>query len=83
MGIVARLSCCAEKLFIWNNMVFGQIPKRIQEKRETLKNLVCRDKNGRLGNEINMLRKEINELLESEEIKWNQRSRVQWLGLGD
>ena len=62
-------------------MVFGQIPKRIQEKRETLRNLVCRDKNGRLGNEINMLRKEINELLESEEIKWYQRSRVQWLSL--
>ena len=30
-----------------------------------------------------MLRKEINELLDSEEIKWHQRSKVQWLGLGD
>ena len=29
MGIVARLSCCAKKLTIWNNMVFGQISKRI------------------------------------------------------
>ena len=27
MGIVARLSYCAEKLSIWNNMVFGKIPK--------------------------------------------------------
>ena len=27
MGIVARLSCCVEKLSIWNNMVFGKIPK--------------------------------------------------------
>ena len=64
-------------------MVYGQIPKQIQEKRETLRNLVCRDRNGSLGSEINILRKEINELLDSEEIKWHQRSKVQWLGLGD
>ncbi|XP_030945761.1 putative disease resistance protein RGA3 [Quercus lobata] len=56
--------------------------KAIQEKRETLRNLVCRDRNGSLGSEINILRKEINELLDSEEIKWHQRSKVQWLGLG-
>ena len=30
-----------------------------------------------------MIRKEINELLDSEEIMWHQRSKVQWLGLGD
>ena len=29
IGIVARLSCCAENLSRWNKMVFGQIPKRI------------------------------------------------------
>ena len=50
---------------------------------ETLRNLVCRDRNGSLGGEINILRKEINELLDSEEIKWHQRSKVQWLGLRD
>ena len=30
-----------------------------------------------LGGDINKLRKEINELLDSEEIKWQQRSKVQ------
>ena len=64
-------------------MVFGQIPKKIQEKRETVNTLVNRDRNGSLGGDINKLRKEINELLDSEEIKWQQRSKVQWLGLGD
>ena len=83
MGIAARLRCCAENLSRWNKMVFGQIPKQIQEKRETLSTLVCRDRNGNLGSEINMLRKEINELLDSEEIKWHQISNVQWLGLGN
>ena len=64
-------------------MVFGQIPKQIQKKRETLNTLVCRDKDGSLGSEINVIRKEINELLDSEEIMWQQRAKVQWLGLGD
>ena len=69
--IVARLRYCAENLSRWNKMVLGQIPKQIQEKMETFSTLVCKDRNGSLGGEINMLRNEINELLNSEEIKWH------------
>ena len=69
-GIAARLSSCAEKLSSWNKRVFGLIPKKIQKKKETLNELACRDKDGSLGREINAIRKEINELLESEEIMW-------------
>ena len=36
-----------------------------------------------MGKEINRLRSEINDLLDSEEILWHQRSRVQWYGQGD
>lgn len=35
------------------------------------------------GREINVLQREINDLLDSEETMWQQRSKVQWLGLGD
>ena len=35
------------------------------------------------GAEINNLRKEINHLLDDEEVWWQQRSRVQWLGEGN
>ena len=45
--------------------------------------MVARDINGSLGREINNLRREINDLLDSEEIMWQQRAKVQWLGLGD
>ena len=83
IGIAARLRCCAENLSRWNKMVFGKIPRQIQKKRETLSTLVRRDKDGSLGSEINMIRNEINDLLESEEIMWDQRLMVQWLGLGD
>ena len=41
------------------------------------------DGDGSRGEEIDTLRKEINEMLDDEEIKWNQRSRVQCLTLGD
>ena len=41
------------------------------------------DKEGQNGAKINRLRKEINELLDGEELWWLQRSRVQWLGEGD
>ena len=57
--------------------------RRSNKKRRSLSNLVQRDRNGSLGREINVLRKEINDLLDSEKIMWQQRSRVQWLGLGD
>ena len=33
--------------------------------------------------EINKLRKEVNELLDDEEVWWRQRRRTQWLGEGD
>lgn len=45
--------------------------------------MVQRDRDGCMGREINELQKEINDLLENKEIMWQQRSRVQWLGLGD
>ena len=36
-----------------------------------------------MGKEINRLRSKINDLLDSKEILWHQRSRVQWYGQGD
>ena len=53
------------------------------KRRETLSTLVLKDRGGSLGSEINTLRQEINDLLDSEEIMWQQRSKVQWMRLGD
>lgn len=44
---------------------------------------MLRDHDGSNGCEINKIRKEINDLLDYEEIMWQQRSKVQWMGLGD
>lgn len=45
--------------------------------------MVVRESDGSMGGEINNLRKEINDLLDSEEIMWQQQAKVQWLKLGD
>ncbi|KAL0008623.1 hypothetical protein SO802_010125 [Lithocarpus litseifolius] len=81
--IVAGLKRCADDLSKWNRTVFGHVPRQIQKKRNVLNDLVLRDQNGRNGREINKIRKEINELLDCEEVMWQQRSKVQWMGLGD
>ena len=81
--IVAGLKRCADELSRWNKTVFGHVPRQIQKKRNVLNDLVLRDQNGRNGREINKIRKEINELLDCEEVMWQQRSKVQWMGLGD
>ncbi|XP_023927230.1 uncharacterized protein LOC112038639 [Quercus suber] len=60
-----------------------KIPKKIQEKKEKLGELLRDDIALQNGIEINKLRKDINLLLDDEEVWWQQRLRVQWLGEGD
>jgi len=52
--------------------VYGQIPKKIQAKRTTLNNLTQSNKDGILSNKINSLKREINTLLNDEELYWGQ-----------
>ena len=63
--------------------MFALVPRQIQNKRKALNELVLRDHDRSNVHEINKLRKEINDLLDCEEIMWQQRSKVQWMGLRD
>ena len=82
-GLITGLRQCADALSKWGNSVFGQIPKKIQEKKKALSALTKDDIDRQNGAEINRFRREINELSDKEEMWWQQRSRVQWLGEGD
>ena len=82
-GLITGLRQCVDALSNWSNSVFGQIPKKIQEKKKALSALTKDDIDKQNGAKISRVRREINELLDEEEIWWQQRSRVQWLGEGD
>ena len=58
------------------NLVLKQKQKRLQH----LEGLNCLHEK---AEEIQGLRKEINEMLTREEIMWNQRSRASWIKWGD
>ena len=78
-----RLNQCASELNRWNMSTFRRVPKQIQIKKKALSDMVAMNRKGSLGGEINQLRKEINDLFDSEEIMWQQRAKIQWFGLGD
>lgn len=63
--------------------MFGQIPKKIQAKRNELNSLMLQDKDRALSTEINRVRREINDFLDDEEIYWGQRAKAHWLKEGD
>ena len=75
-GVMANLNRCATELSKWSSNVFRQIPKKIQAKRNELNSLTLQDKDGALITEINSLRREINYLLDDEEIYWGQRAKA-------
>ena len=58
-------------LSVWNKEVIGNIPKKIQERRKRLNALTTQDQDGSHGAEINQIRKELNDLLDSEEMLWH------------
>ena len=82
-GMAERLNLCAVELNKWNVTTFGKVPKLISNKRKAFDSMVSRDIDGSLEREINNLRRGINDLLDSEENMWQQRAKVQWLGLSD
>ena len=82
-GLITGLRQCVDALSNWSNSVFCQIPKKIQEKKKALSALTKDDIDRQNGAEISRVWREINELLDEEEIWWQQRSKVQWLGKGD
>ena len=82
-GIAENLKTCATELSRWNSAVYGQILKKIQDKRNRLNALALRERDGDLSLEINRLRGEINALLDDEEIYWGQRAKAHWLKEGD
>ena len=69
-GMAAALKACAMDLKAWSSVTYGQIPKKIQEKRKRLNSLVQLDGDVHFAEEIKQVRKDINDLIENEELYW-------------
>ena len=82
-GIASNLSLCASALTLWSRDVIGNIPKKIQEHKKLLNTLTTLDRDGSHSVEINEVRKDLNGLLDSEEVLWHQRSKIHWYREGD
>lgn len=64
-------------------MSFGNVYMRLKRLKERLQLIVGQNLLHKTANEIQALKKEINETLVREEVLWNQRSRALWLKCGD
>ena len=82
-SIMDRLKRCQVSLQGWNWSAFGNVNKVLKQKQERLQFLEGLNYLHEKVDEIQGLRKEINEMLTREEIMWNQRSRASWIKWGD
>ena len=74
---------CRRSLSAWNNNSFGHVGKKLAMLQARLEGLEGMGGSSVTLKEIECTRTEINTLLDSEEIMWHQRSRINWLKHGD
>ena len=78
-----RIKNCQNQVRWWNTNVFGHVNKQLQKKQEQLQHLESLNTLHDFTEDIALLRKEINELLDRENDMWWQRSRALWMQQGD
>ncbi|KAF5447511.1 hypothetical protein F2P56_033062 [Juglans regia] len=84
MEVVSKLiKECGKELAVWNRSSFGYVHEKLAAARKRLEDLqqlnaLCSD-----SERVDEARGEVNVWLEMEEVKWKQRSLVQWLKDGD
>ena len=81
--IQAKVNNCQDQLQWWNKNVFGHIDKQLKDRQEKLQQLESLNTLHEYAEDIQRLRKEINELMDKENDMWHQRSRALWMQEGD
>ena len=83
LQIQDRLNCCQAHLQTWNRKVFENVNKILKQKQNQLKQLEVMNLLHELAEEIQALKREINEVMLREEMMWSQRCRAMWIKCGD
>ena len=83
MSVHERIERCKTSLQHWNQTCFGNVYKGLKQKQNRLQQLESLNLLHETAEEIQSLKKEINELHTREEVMWKQRSRIEWLQYGD
>ena len=78
-----RIKSCQQQLQWWNRNVFKRVDKQLKEKQDKLQYLESLDTLHEFAEDIHLLHKEINDLLDKENDMWWQRSRSLWMQQGD
>ncbi|XP_057811420.1 uncharacterized protein LOC131025639 [Salvia miltiorrhiza] len=79
-----RLERCQSFLKAWSRDKFESPTKKLSElRKKRLKLIQRRNLSKNFDVELQQITKDIEKITEAEELHWKQRSRANWLGLGD
>jgi hypothetical protein len=82
VGIQQRLAACRRALLDWGGHKFGKEEETVKEKTAQLAALQSNECPA-VVTQIKALQREIDDLMEFEDMKWKQRAKQHWLRYGD
>jgi hypothetical protein len=82
-SISSKLHHTLNALHSWGSKTFGIIPNKIKVVQQDLHTLQLNQDNQNLSQQISQKERELDDLLEKEEMWWSQRAKALWLTHGD
>ena len=81
--VAEKVNFCAFKLIEWSKNSFGSVKKMLEEKKNLLAKAELATARGGDSMVVKSIQKEINDILDKENLMWQQRSQALFLNCGD